>query len=167
MPNQVGEVKEGDLFRVETIDWTAGQIKDNDSAEDMKKVDLTQVCPRLAFLRSAWHILRQSISRATGAQASQALKLVSSILLNIASSTCIVFAQIRAWRSSTGFQQIIHFRPIDYPWQLLPQLTQLHAARTCLSLPFEIVYTCKRQCTAARAMLIWFLPQPQTMLRSL
>ncbi|KAK9826566.1 hypothetical protein WJX74_003229 [Apatococcus lobatus] len=39
----VGEVKEGDLFRVETIDWTAGQIKDSDTAEDMKAVDLTQV----------------------------------------------------------------------------------------------------------------------------
>lgn len=40
----VGEVKEGELFRVETIDWTGGQILDNDSAEDMKKVDLTAVC---------------------------------------------------------------------------------------------------------------------------
>ncbi len=36
-------MSEGELFKVETIDWTAGQIKDDDSAEDMKKVDLTQV----------------------------------------------------------------------------------------------------------------------------
>ena len=47
MSGQVGEVKEGDLFRVETIDWTAGQIKDNDSAEDMQKVDLSQVMTQL------------------------------------------------------------------------------------------------------------------------
>ncbi len=41
---QVAEVTEGDLFRVETVDWTGGQIKDDDSAEDIKVVDLTQVC---------------------------------------------------------------------------------------------------------------------------
>ncbi|CAM6004300.1 unnamed protein product, partial [Sphagnum balticum] len=39
----VGEVKEGELFRVETVDWTGGQILDNDSAEDMKHIDLTTV----------------------------------------------------------------------------------------------------------------------------
>ena len=31
-------MKEGDLFRVECLDWTGGQIKDDDSAEDVKKV---------------------------------------------------------------------------------------------------------------------------------
>lgn len=40
---QVGEVTEGQLFRVETIDWTGGQIADNDCADDIKHVDLTQV----------------------------------------------------------------------------------------------------------------------------
>lgn len=56
MSGQVGEVKEGDLFRVETIDWTAGQIKDNDSAEDMQKVDLSQVTNQLmtSLPPSAW-----------------------------------------------------------------------------------------------------------------
>jgi len=39
----VAEVREGSVFRVECIDWTGGQIGDNDSAEDVKKVDLTQV----------------------------------------------------------------------------------------------------------------------------
>ena len=39
---QVGKVKEGELFRVETIDWTGGQIKDDDSADDVKNIDLTQ-----------------------------------------------------------------------------------------------------------------------------
>lgn len=39
----VAEVKEGELFRVECLDWTGGQIKDDDSAEDVKTVDLTQV----------------------------------------------------------------------------------------------------------------------------
>jgi formamidase len=36
-------VSEGELFRVETVDWTGGQIGDNDSAEDIKTVDLSQV----------------------------------------------------------------------------------------------------------------------------
>jgi hypothetical protein len=40
---QVAEVSEGELFRVETVDWTGGQIADDDSAEDIKKVDLSQV----------------------------------------------------------------------------------------------------------------------------
>ena len=39
----VATVAEGDVFRVETIDWTGGQIKNNDSADDVKNVDLTQV----------------------------------------------------------------------------------------------------------------------------
>ncbi|KAG2499463.1 hypothetical protein HYH03_002410 [Edaphochlamys debaryana] len=38
----VAEVQTGDLFRVETIDWTGGQIRDDDSAEDIKHVDLTR-----------------------------------------------------------------------------------------------------------------------------
>jgi hypothetical protein len=40
---QVAEVQEGELFRVECIDWTGGQIKDSDSAEDMKTVDLSVI----------------------------------------------------------------------------------------------------------------------------
>jgi len=39
----VAEVQEGELFRVECIDWTGGQIKDDDSAEDMKNVDLSVI----------------------------------------------------------------------------------------------------------------------------
>jgi formamidase len=31
------------MFRVETIDWTGGQIKDDDSADDVKNIDLSQV----------------------------------------------------------------------------------------------------------------------------
>jgi len=31
------------VFRVETVDWTGGQIKNDDSADDVKHVDLTQV----------------------------------------------------------------------------------------------------------------------------
>ena len=30
----VATVKEGDVFRVETVDWTGGQIKNDDSADD-------------------------------------------------------------------------------------------------------------------------------------
>jgi formamidase len=31
------------VFRVETVDWTGGQIKNDDCADDVKHVDLTQV----------------------------------------------------------------------------------------------------------------------------
>ena len=33
--------KTNQLFRVECMEWTGGQIKDNDSAEDMKNIDLS------------------------------------------------------------------------------------------------------------------------------
>jgi len=39
----VADIKQGEVFRVECIDWTGGQIKDNDSANDIRDVDLTQV----------------------------------------------------------------------------------------------------------------------------
>lgn len=39
----VSWVKPGSQFRVECIDWTGGQISNDDSAEDIRIVDLTQV----------------------------------------------------------------------------------------------------------------------------
>ncbi len=39
----IAMVKPGDEFRVETMDWTGGQIGNNDSANDVRDVDLTQV----------------------------------------------------------------------------------------------------------------------------
>lgn len=39
----VASVKEGDVFRVECVDWTGGQIKNDDSSDDVKNVDLSQV----------------------------------------------------------------------------------------------------------------------------
>ena len=39
----VATVKEDQTFRVETIDWTGGQIKDDDNSDDIKFVDLSQV----------------------------------------------------------------------------------------------------------------------------
>jgi formamidase len=39
----VAMVKPGDEFRVECADWTGGQIADNDSANDIRDVDLTKV----------------------------------------------------------------------------------------------------------------------------
>jgi len=39
----VAYVKPGDEFRVECIDWTGGQILDDDSANDIRDVDLTKV----------------------------------------------------------------------------------------------------------------------------
>ncbi len=40
---QVASVKEGELFHVETVEWTGGQIHDDDSSDDIKHVDLCQV----------------------------------------------------------------------------------------------------------------------------
>jgi formamidase len=39
----VASVKEGDFFPIECVDWTGGQIKSDDSSEDIKNVDLSQV----------------------------------------------------------------------------------------------------------------------------
>lgn len=39
----IAMVKPGDEFRVECMDWTGGQIGNNDSADDVRDVDLTQV----------------------------------------------------------------------------------------------------------------------------
>ena len=39
----VAMVKPGDDFIVECVDWTGGQIKDNDDASDVRDVDLTKV----------------------------------------------------------------------------------------------------------------------------
>ncbi|KAL9229827.1 hypothetical protein vseg_005254 [Gypsophila vaccaria] len=39
----VAEVAAGEFFRVEMVDWTAGCIGDNDSASDVKSVDLSTV----------------------------------------------------------------------------------------------------------------------------
>jgi len=39
----VATVNPGDSFRVECLDWTGGQIKNNDNARDIQDVDLSQV----------------------------------------------------------------------------------------------------------------------------
>jgi len=39
----VATATEGEVFRVECIDWTGGQIKNDDSSDDVKNVDLSQV----------------------------------------------------------------------------------------------------------------------------
>jgi formamidase len=39
----VVSVRRGDVFRVECVDWTGGQIGNNDSADDVKNVDLTRI----------------------------------------------------------------------------------------------------------------------------
>jgi formamidase len=38
-----GTVKNGEIVKIECVDWTGGQIGNNDSADDMKNVDLTKV----------------------------------------------------------------------------------------------------------------------------
>ena len=37
------KVKQGEAVKVECLDWTGGQIKNNDYADDIKNVDLTQI----------------------------------------------------------------------------------------------------------------------------
>ncbi|KAG5623835.1 hypothetical protein H5410_009053 [Solanum commersonii] len=39
----VTEIKTGEMFRIEMVDWTAGAIQDNNSAIDVKTVDLSTV----------------------------------------------------------------------------------------------------------------------------
>ncbi|KAL3929729.1 MAG: hypothetical protein SGBAC_012084 [Bacillariaceae sp.] len=39
----VATAEEGEVFRVECIDWTGGQIKNDDNSDDVKNVDLSQV----------------------------------------------------------------------------------------------------------------------------
>ncbi|MCJ1246575.1 hypothetical protein MMC30_003784 [Trapelia coarctata] len=38
-----GTIKNGEIVKIECLDWTGGQIGNNDSADDMKSVDLTRV----------------------------------------------------------------------------------------------------------------------------
>ena len=39
----VAQVRSGQAFRIECLDWTGGQIKNNDDPSDVKNVDLSQV----------------------------------------------------------------------------------------------------------------------------
>jgi formamidase len=39
----VVSIRRGDTFRIECVDWTGGQIGNNDTADDVKNVDLTRV----------------------------------------------------------------------------------------------------------------------------
>jgi formamidase len=36
-------IKNGEVVKIECLDWTGGQIKNNDSADDVRDVDLTRV----------------------------------------------------------------------------------------------------------------------------
>lgn len=38
-----GKIADGEIVKIECLDWTGGQIKNNDSADDVKNVDLTQI----------------------------------------------------------------------------------------------------------------------------
>ncbi|PMD20518.1 formamidase-like protein [Hyaloscypha hepaticicola] len=38
-----GTIKNGETVKIECVDWTGGQIGNNDSADDMKTVDLTKI----------------------------------------------------------------------------------------------------------------------------
>lgn len=38
-----GKIKDGEVVKIECVDWTGGQIGNNDSADDMKNIDLTKI----------------------------------------------------------------------------------------------------------------------------
>ena len=38
-----GKIADGEVVKIECVDWTGGQIKNNDSADDIKNVDLTKI----------------------------------------------------------------------------------------------------------------------------
>ncbi|KAI3401455.1 hypothetical protein diail_10889 [Diaporthe ilicicola] len=38
-----GKIKDGETVKIECVDWTGGQIGNNDSADDMRNVDLTKI----------------------------------------------------------------------------------------------------------------------------
>ena len=38
-----GTIKNGETVKIECVDWTGGQIKNNDSADDIRDVDLTRI----------------------------------------------------------------------------------------------------------------------------
>ncbi|KAF2711442.1 formamidase FmdS [Pleomassaria siparia CBS 279.74] len=38
-----GTIKNGEIVKIECVDWTGGQIKNNDSADDVRNVDLTKI----------------------------------------------------------------------------------------------------------------------------
>ncbi len=37
------KIKDGEIVKIECVDWTGGQIGNNDSADDMKNIDLTKI----------------------------------------------------------------------------------------------------------------------------
>lgn len=39
----IGTIKDNEVVKIECVDWTGGQIKNNDSADDMKNCDLTKI----------------------------------------------------------------------------------------------------------------------------
>ena len=38
-----GTIKNGEIVKIECVDWTGGQIGNNDSADDVKNIDLTKI----------------------------------------------------------------------------------------------------------------------------
>jgi formamidase len=38
-----GTIKNGEVVKIECVDWTGGQIGNNDSADDIRDVDLTKI----------------------------------------------------------------------------------------------------------------------------
>ncbi|KAG8405080.1 hypothetical protein J3459_022256 [Metarhizium acridum] len=39
----IGTIKRGETVKIECLDWTGGQIGNNDSADDVRNVDLTKI----------------------------------------------------------------------------------------------------------------------------
>lgn len=45
----VATVKTGEIFRIEMVDWTGGAIKENNSAADVKALDLSPVSKNFIY----------------------------------------------------------------------------------------------------------------------
>ncbi|KAL9131058.1 MAG: hypothetical protein Q9175_006865 [Cornicularia normoerica] len=41
--SSAGKIEDGEVVNIECVDWTVGQIKNNDDADDVRDVDLTQI----------------------------------------------------------------------------------------------------------------------------
>ena len=55
IPSQVpfaGKIKSGEVVKIECVDWTGGQIGNNDSADDMKNSMYSQTNPLPSVCRN-------------------------------------------------------------------------------------------------------------------
>lgn len=59
----VAQTKTGEVFRVEMVDWTGGAVKDDDSALDIKCLDLSAVSISFEYRLDKFSSVRKSNPR--------------------------------------------------------------------------------------------------------